>query len=235
MTPEAVKKEPVDHRSDLFSLGIGLYEFTVGKRLFKASSPSETMQRIKNGKVPPPKTFQQDFPEPLSEVLLKCLHVNPNERFESGKALAEALSSAAEIMGEPMGKACLRSYVQSIFHEDIESRREELKTLVDRVDSAEDQAWTSVHMVNTLSPSGSSADDSSTGEHDIAAPSGRETMELDTFLNQGSSTYPPLAIERPELGPLGDSLSGEAVLSTCRRGSMIKTLTGPWNMLMTLN
>ena len=68
------------------------------------------MQRIKNGKVPP-KDLSAGLPRASIGGLLKCLHVNPNERFESGKAPAEALSSAAEIMGEPMGKACLRSYV----------------------------------------------------------------------------------------------------------------------------
>jgi serine/threonine-protein kinase len=83
MSPEQITGKAVDHRSDLFSLGVMLYEWITGHKLFGAGSDAEVMRNVVDGKIYPPSYFKEGLPAPVEAVLLKALQRNREERYQS--------------------------------------------------------------------------------------------------------------------------------------------------------
>ncbi|MEM9458417.1 MAG: protein kinase [Myxococcota bacterium] len=95
MSPEQCRDEPVDHRTDVFGLGIVLYEMTTGYRLFHASSDFAAMNKIAEGRFVPPREAVPDYPASLETIVLRCLATHPGDRFDSCDALRIALEGFA--------------------------------------------------------------------------------------------------------------------------------------------
>ena len=93
MSPEQVMGQPIDGRSDLFSLGIILYELSSGKRPFGGENLTAIFHSITQTNPPEPAKINPDIPQNLSQIILKCLRKTPDKRFETGKTLAAALES----------------------------------------------------------------------------------------------------------------------------------------------
>jgi len=91
MSPEQAKGEVIDHRSDLFSLGIILYEMSTGRRLFKTESDTETLKKIRDEDVVPPSSVKPDIPPALEAIILKALKRDRDERYGSAEEMAEDL------------------------------------------------------------------------------------------------------------------------------------------------
>jgi eukaryotic-like serine/threonine-protein kinase len=93
MSPEQCKGKPIDRRSDIFALGIVLYELTTLRRAFKGNDDFETMKRIVAGDVVLPTTVVPGFPRELEAIILTALANDPAARFQSGQELIEALDA----------------------------------------------------------------------------------------------------------------------------------------------
>lgn len=111
MSPEQVLGKPVDGRADIFSLGALLYEMTAGKRPFGGEGKGlpTIFNEIINVAPPEPVTSSSHVPEPLSQVIMKCLAKTPDERFQTGKELADALRSAGQAKTSQSGQSVDRS------------------------------------------------------------------------------------------------------------------------------
>ena len=94
MSPEQVLGRPVDGRSDLFSLGIILYELATGVRPFGGEGIHAIFNAIAREKPPDVQAGNPDFPKALSDVIMKCLRKKPEERHADGRELARALRAA---------------------------------------------------------------------------------------------------------------------------------------------
>ncbi len=95
MSPEQVRGQTVDHRSDIFSFGVVLYEMLTGRRAFRGDSAVETMNAILKEDPAPAGDQGQPLPPALDRIVLHCLEKNPEERFQSARDIAfdiEALS-----------------------------------------------------------------------------------------------------------------------------------------------
>ena len=87
MSPEQVRGLPVDHRSDIFSLGCVLYEMVTGRRAFARATAADTMSAILSDEPPDPSSIEKTVPAPLSRAIAHCLEKSPGERFHSAHDL----------------------------------------------------------------------------------------------------------------------------------------------------
>ena len=117
MSPEQCTGHPLDRRSDLFSLGIVLYEMVTMTRLYKYGTDFETMTHIVNHPPPPPSSRRPDVPRELEQIILKALAKRADDRYQSAGELLEAIeefASRARLALSPMG---LARYVRELFGE----------------------------------------------------------------------------------------------------------------------
>ncbi|MGB9699836.1 MAG: serine/threonine-protein kinase [Thermodesulfobacteriota bacterium] len=101
MSPEQVMGQQADGRSDLFSLGIILYELSTGKRPFGGSNLASIFKSITQDQPPSPAELNPAIPKSLSQVIMRCLEKNPASRYPTGKDLADALRETQEVQKRP--------------------------------------------------------------------------------------------------------------------------------------
>ena len=83
MSPEQAKGAPVDRRSDIFSLGIMLWEMVTMQRLYKADNDLATIQMIINSKAQPPSQLRPECTPELERIILRALAINPEDRYQT--------------------------------------------------------------------------------------------------------------------------------------------------------
>ncbi len=93
MSPEQVRGEPIDSRSDIFSFGAVLYEMLTGKRAFKRETSAETMTAVLREEPPALSDTGWQGPLELQRILARCLEKNVERRFQSASDLAFAIES----------------------------------------------------------------------------------------------------------------------------------------------
>jgi len=99
LSPEQCRHEPLDRRSDVFALGIVLWEMLAGRRLFKRESELETLQAIVEAQVPSLRDLRDDVPRPVERVVTTALARDREHRHPTADALRRALLGAAEAAG----------------------------------------------------------------------------------------------------------------------------------------
>jgi len=94
MSPEQCTGGDVDRRSDVFALGISLWELLTGRRLFKREAIDATYEAITAGAIPPPSTYRLELPSSLDALTLRALARRPEDRFATAAAFATELETA---------------------------------------------------------------------------------------------------------------------------------------------
>jgi len=97
MSPEQLRGKPVDHRSDIFSFGAVLYEMLTGKRAFSGETHVDTMTAVLKEEPPEMTLARQSIPATFEQIVRHCLEKEPENRFQSARDLAFALSTLSEI------------------------------------------------------------------------------------------------------------------------------------------
>jgi serine/threonine protein kinase len=91
MSPEAIQGHDLDYRTDLYSLGVVLFELVTGRLPFDAVHETAVMYEIVNVDAPPPSAVRRDLDPELDRIILECLDKDPEERYQSAKGLAKDL------------------------------------------------------------------------------------------------------------------------------------------------
>ncbi|HYC90024.1 MAG TPA: protein kinase [Thermoanaerobaculia bacterium] len=99
MSPEQVRALPLDHRTDIFSLGSCLYEMLCGRPSFEKDSAIETMHAVLSVEPVPLSTLVPDLPASVEAIVRHCLEKDPRERFQSARDLAFQLRMLPQIQG----------------------------------------------------------------------------------------------------------------------------------------
>ncbi|MFZ5439447.1 MAG: protein kinase domain-containing protein [Myxococcota bacterium] len=117
MSPEQAEGQPLDARSDLFALGICLWESLTGRRLFRGANAAETMAQLFACQVTPPSLFRPDVPPEVDALLLKTLAKEPAARFARGADLVEAIETIVEQYHLPSGSRAIAGFVRALVPE----------------------------------------------------------------------------------------------------------------------
>jgi len=124
MSPEQVRGQPIDRRSDLFSLGIVLWEALTARRLFQRDGDGETFGAILRGDVPDLRGIRSETPAELAAVVARALALDPGERFATALELGAAVAAAAAPIGRPAGAREIARFVEREFASELRARED---------------------------------------------------------------------------------------------------------------
>jgi serine/threonine protein kinase len=123
MAPEQCLGKPVDRRTDVFALGVVLYECVTGQRLFRRKSSYETYQAILKHEVPAPTQVNPALDPDLEPLLLRALVRDPDGRYPTAAAFADALEAWIAARGAQAGAEALRTFYLRVFSDEVEQHR----------------------------------------------------------------------------------------------------------------
>jgi serine/threonine-protein kinase len=117
MSPEQVRGQPVDSRSDIFALGILLYELTLCQRLYRGPADA-VMKRIVSETVAPPTAIKRDYPAALELVVMRALEKRPEDRYQSAEDLRHDLEEFLDESGLRTGNRRIALYMNELYAPD---------------------------------------------------------------------------------------------------------------------
>jgi eukaryotic-like serine/threonine-protein kinase len=121
LSPEQAKAQPVTRRMDIFSAGTVLWEALTGRPLFRRNDEAATVSAVLSGAIAPPSSVNRAIPHALDAVVLKALQRDPDKRFQTAAAFAEALE---RIPIDGSTTRAVGTFVSTTFEKGLAERRE---------------------------------------------------------------------------------------------------------------
>lgn len=118
MSPEQASDGELDRRSDVFALGIVLWEALTGRRLFQSDTPARTIMRVLEQPARPPNELRTAVGAELSAIALRCVAKSPDERYPTALAVAEALRVALRAAPSPVDETDVAAVAHRLFGEE---------------------------------------------------------------------------------------------------------------------
>src|SRR5262245_37898792 len=115
MSPEQAWGKPIDHRSDVFALGIVLYELSTDQRPFLGSSDMSLLDKVRKGSVTPPSTLHPEIPARLEKLVMKALEKEPADRHRDAGAMHQELESITQQAEQPVSARDVARFVRILF------------------------------------------------------------------------------------------------------------------------
>lgn len=223
LSPEQITEDAIDQRTDIYALGVTLWEMTTGKRLFKRGTDLETIRAIQAHVIPDPReTVEGLYPESLFQIVRRALAKDRADRYQTAGEMAKDLEAFLAKYGRktPMAHA-LADWIEELFPGE---HMKQAGWLIDAADSALDRKTlappapiAAIPIVSLPSepvlalPSEDAAKDSSRMRATVP-PKGRAETR-DTTLNVPKAAPPPdLLGDPPDVAPPAAKKKGSLVL-----------------------
>lgn len=120
MSPEQVRGMPLDRRSDVFSLGVVLFEVLVGARLFQGETDFATLEMVRTVDVPIPSSKNPEIPKDLENIILKALSGEPETRYQTAMELHDDLQAFMFAHGMFYSRKDLAAWMRKQYAREIE-------------------------------------------------------------------------------------------------------------------
>ncbi|MCK6570423.1 protein kinase [Myxococcota bacterium] len=127
MSPEQVRGRPIDRRSDIFSLGVVLFELLTLERCFQGESDFSTLEKVRNVDIRRPASLNRDIPPELERIVLKALSRSPEERYQSAAELQDALQKFLYQSGSFYARKDLSGWMKRTFDADFRDEQRKLQ------------------------------------------------------------------------------------------------------------
>ena len=127
MSPEQVRGLPIDKRSDIFAVGIVLYELLTGERLFVGETDFSTLEKVRNVEIVPPSSYNKKIPQELERLMMKALARDPEDRYSNAIDLHDDLQSFLYSIGEFYSRKDLAGWMKKTFAAEIEEDNAKLE------------------------------------------------------------------------------------------------------------
>lgn len=124
MSPEQAWGDPVDHRTDIFSTGIILYEMLAGRMVYLESNFEILIDRVRKANIPPLSKYRRDVPKELEDIIMKALQRFPEDRYQSAGEFGDALLSFLYSYSPDYTSLRLSGLMKWLFEEEISANRE---------------------------------------------------------------------------------------------------------------
>ncbi len=126
MSPEQVRGADVDRTTDIFALGVVLWELTTNQRLFRMDTDLDTLEKVQACIVPPPSTIVRGYAPGLEVVVMKALAKNKKDRYQTAREFSRALQSFLMQAGSFVGPEEVAGFVRHVFTDRIAKREAHL-------------------------------------------------------------------------------------------------------------
>jgi serine/threonine-protein kinase len=110
--PEMLRGKRANERTDIYCLGLTLWECLAGKKLFAGATQIEVLERVEQARVPPIDRFRPDAPRPLLAAVMKAVCRDPQDRYASAREMDASIAELLRSMPEPMDEARLGGSVR---------------------------------------------------------------------------------------------------------------------------
>lgn len=128
MSPEQVRGQDLDNRSDIFACGVVLYELLVGDRLFLGESDFSTLEKVRNVEMVPPTRLNKNLSPHLERIVMKALAKGREDRYRWAAEMAEDLQRYLFSTNQPFARTDLQRYMGQHFKEELGKEKDRLES-----------------------------------------------------------------------------------------------------------
>jgi serine/threonine-protein kinase len=136
MSPEQARGKRVDRRSDVFSLGIVLFELTTNRRLFRGENDVDTLRLVLAGRVPRPSSIELDYPKRLEQIVMRALERDVERRYQTAAEFRQDLENYLKEERVVVPRSGVAGLLKRVMGARIEQRRRAVRRAVKALDGA---------------------------------------------------------------------------------------------------
>ncbi len=195
MSPEQALGKPVDRRSDLFSIGIVLFELTTSRRLFRGESDLETLKLVTSGQVPRPSLIDASYPPELERIVLRALERDPKLRYQSAAELERDLRGFLKAQHVVVPRSGIAGLLKRVVGGRVEQRRKAIRSALKVLSSSSPTATDLLSADPAFTPTGKD-------RISVSGISGVSGVTGSSVSRGAIAALPPPEPRRPSRAPL---------------------------------
>lgn len=206
MSPEQAWGKKVDKRSDIYSIGIVLFELLTGKRLFSGSSEIDILEKVRKSLITLPSELNPQVPEELDRIVNKALAKDPKDRYQNASDLQHDIENLLFSPGLKARKYSLSNLMKFLFKDEMVKEGEELEgKLIDYFSKEEEKESEAEKIIEPPIDK----KDKGSPQKDLLVDESAETIEIDTFKDLSSQSQSFVKSDKKEIKEAKKTISDD--------------------------
>ncbi|MBI3019580.1 MAG: serine/threonine protein kinase [Deltaproteobacteria bacterium] len=186
MSPEQASGEPIDQRSDIFSIGIILFEMLTRQRLFAGPNDAATLKKIQEAKIPAPSLFNPDVPFELEEIVFKALTKDPAKRYQTAKDFHRELTRFLHTLNPDFTASHLAAFIRSLFSTELMEHKKHMNEVLSSIVTVHEKPQKLDEEIHPLRSAQGRQDSTPEAK---TQPQGKKTLPLKQISQDTEETY----------------------------------------------